>query len=167
MSTGLIIAIVVVALIAIALIAFVLPRARHRARIQARERELEQRRERAADEHREEASERSRMAERAEEKARMAEAEARRERADADLHEQRAERHARGDADDELIEDHERDRFAETSAVRDDDTGTADDTPRRSEDPSASSAYDQGRIDERRDEEEDRFRRSPESERTN
>ena len=49
MSTGLIIAIVVIAIVLIALFAFVLPRARRTAQVKARERELGQRRERAAD----------------------------------------------------------------------------------------------------------------------
>ena len=48
MSTGLIIAIVVIALILSAVFAFIMPRARHRAEVRARERELEQRRERVA-----------------------------------------------------------------------------------------------------------------------
>jgi FtsZ-interacting cell division protein ZipA len=154
MSTGLIIAIVVVALVLIALFAFVLPRMRHQSQVKARQRELEDRRERAAVEHREHADERARNAERAEERARMAEAEARRERADADLHAQRAELHQRGDADHELIRDDERDRFAETSA------GTE---PPRSEDPDTD--YDRGRVDERR-EQEGRFQRDPGPDRT-
>jgi FtsZ-interacting cell division protein ZipA len=119
MSTGLIIAIVVVALIVIALLAFVMPRARRTAQLRARERELERRRERVAGEHRTEAEERHREAEMAEQKARMAEQEARRERAEAELHQQRADAHERGMADDQLIADHEREKFAGTSAVGD------------------------------------------------
>src|SRR3954453_10556903 len=121
MSTGLIIAIVVVALLLIALFAFVLPRARRKAQIQARERELGQRRERAADEERTVAAERNREAEMAEQKARMAETEAKRERAEAELREQRAQMHEQGMADHELIDEGERDRFAGTSAMRDDE----------------------------------------------
>ena len=78
----------------------------------------------------------------------MAQQTAERERADARLHEERATMHERGMADDELIEDHERDRFAgvagtgaDTTADRDgddrvttaaDDRTTADDTTMRS-----------------------------------
>ena len=183
MSTGLIIAIVVIALILIAVFAFVLPRARHRAEVRARERELEQRRERVAGEHRTEADERTRRAELAEQKARMAEQEAQRERADAELHQQRAERHERGMADDELIADHERDRFADTSAMRNepeadqmrDEPGetrhresmAADEEPHRSEEAPAASTeqteYQHGREDEAREREgglSGRFKRS-------
>jgi type II secretory pathway pseudopilin PulG len=120
MSTGLIIAIVVVALLLIALFAFVLPRARRTAQVKARERELGQRREQAAEEQRTEAAERNRQAEMAEQKARMAEAEAQRERAEAEMREQRAQMHERGMADHELVDESERDRFAGTSAMRDD-----------------------------------------------
>jgi FtsZ-interacting cell division protein ZipA len=129
MSTGLIIAIVVVALLLIALFAFLLPRMRRKAEVQKRERELSQRRERAAEEQRTEAAERHRQAEMAEQKARMAEAEAQRERAEAQLGEQRAQMHEQGMADHELIDEHERDRFAGTSAMRDDGTTTRDDEP--------------------------------------
>jgi TolA-binding protein len=121
MSTGLIIAIVVVVLLLIALFAFVLPRSRHKAQIAARERELGQRRERAAETERTQAAERNREAEMAEQKARMAETEAKRERAEAELREQRAQMHEQGMADHELIEDHEREHFAGTSAMRDDE----------------------------------------------
>ena len=121
MSTGLIIAIVVAALLLIALFAFVLPRARRNAQVKARERELGQRRERAAEEQRTEAAERNRQAEMAEQKARMAETEAERERAEAELREQRAQMHEHGMADHELVDESERDKFAGTSAVRDDE----------------------------------------------
>jgi hypothetical protein len=117
MSTGAIIAIVIVALIIIALLAFVLPRMRARARVRARERELQQRREQVAGEHRAEAETRQREASQAEQKARIAQREAEAQRAQAQLHEERAGLHERGMADDELIEDHERDRFAGTSAM--------------------------------------------------
>jgi FtsZ-interacting cell division protein ZipA len=156
MSTGLIIAIVVIALILIALFAFVLPRARRTAQVKARERELEQRREHVAGEHRAEAEERRGMAERAEQKAQMAEAEAQRERAEAELRERRAQMHERGMADDELIDESERDRFAGTSAT----SARPPDEDRPMHEPATD--YEQGRVDER----EGRFGRSPETERT-
>jgi FtsZ-interacting cell division protein ZipA len=112
MSTGTIIAIVVVALILIAIFAFVLPRMRRTAQVRARERELAQRRERVAGEHRAEASTREREAELAERRANMARAEAERQRAEAQLQNQRAEMHEHGMADDQLVEEHEREHFA-------------------------------------------------------
>jgi FtsZ-interacting cell division protein ZipA len=173
MSTGLIIAIVVVALILLVLFAFVLPRARRTAQVKARERELEQRRERVAEEHRTEAEERRGMAERAEQKAQMAQAEAERERAEAELRERRAQMHERGMADDELIDESERDRFAGTSGMsnaptdtRGDDSVRGDavgDEDRPMHEPATD--YEQGRVDEA-SEREGRFARSPESERT-
>jgi len=135
MSTGLIIAIVVAALLLIALFAFVLPRARRNAQVKARERELGQRRERAAGEQRTEAAERNRQAEMAEQKARMAETEAKRERAEAELREERAQMHERGMADHELVDESERDKFAGTSAMRDDD----EPAPMRDEDRAVRS----------------------------
>jgi FtsZ-interacting cell division protein ZipA len=175
MSTGLIIAIVVIALILVALFAFVLPRTRKTAQVKARERELEQRRERVAGEHRAQAEERRGEAERAEQKAKMAEAEAQRERAEAELREQRAQMHERGMADHELIDETERDKFAGTSAMRDEPTTGSDRGTTHDEDVSSvraedrgtvpgdesrpmhepASDYEQGRIDER-----ERFRRS-------
>jgi FtsZ-interacting cell division protein ZipA len=146
MSTGLIIAIVIVAIVLIALFAFVLPRARRTAQVRARERELEQRRERAAGEQREVADDRRRGAEMAEQKARMAEQEAKRERAEAELGEQRAQMHERGMADDELIDDGERDKFAGTSAMRDEPAPMRDDTDRPMHEP--GSEYEHGREDE-------------------
>jgi FtsZ-interacting cell division protein ZipA len=162
MSTGLIIAIVVIALILLALFAFVLPRARRSAQIKARERELEQRREGRAEEHRAEAADRRSEAEMAEQRARMAQSEAERERAEADMREQRAQMHERGMADDELIEDHERDRFAGTSAMRDEPAPMGDDPDRPMHEPATD--YEQGRVDERQ--EQGRFARQPETERT-
>ena len=173
MSTGLIIAIVVIALILVALFAFVLPRARRTAQVKARERELHQRREHRAAEQREEAVERRSHAEMAEQRAKLAEAEAQRERAEAEMREQRAQMHERGMADQELIDHRERDRFAGTSAssdepapMRDDrraasTDGTMHDDDRPMHEP--SSDYERGRIDERQDE--GRFTRAPESER--
>jgi FtsZ-interacting cell division protein ZipA len=175
MSTGLIIAIVVIALILLVLFAFVLPRARRTAQVKARERELEQRRERVAEEHRTEAEERRGMAERAEQKAQMAQAEAERERAEAQLREQRAQMHERGMADDELIDESERDRFAGTSGMSNAPTDTRDDDDVAARDASLGdedrpmheprTEYEQGRVDEA-SEREGRFGRSPESERT-
>jgi FtsZ-interacting cell division protein ZipA len=155
MSTGLIIAIIIVAVLLIALFAFVLPRARRTARVKARERELGQRRERAAEEHRVEAAERNRQAELAEQKARMAESEAQRERAEADLREQRAQMHEQGMADHELIDDEERDKFAGTSATRDDPAPMGEDAGRPMHEPgtgatSADTEYEHGREDEAR-----------------
>lgn len=169
MSTGLIIAIVVIALILLAVFAFVLPRARKGAAVKKRERELEQRREHRAEEHRAEAAERRSQAEMAEERARMAETEAQKERAEAEMREQRAQMHERGMADDELIDESERDKFAGTSATRDepapmrgDDHTMATNDDRPMHEP--ATEYEQGRIDER-EQQQGRFARAPESER--
>jgi len=157
MSTIAIVAIVVAALIIIALLAFVLPRMRSRARVRARERELQGRREQVAGEHRAEAEQREREAAQAEQRARIAEREAQAQRAQAQLHEERAGLHERGMADDELIEDHERERFEGTSAMRPanddadglgrdgDQSGTLDDERHGSV---AASDYQRGRRDE-------------------
>jgi FtsZ-interacting cell division protein ZipA len=170
MSTGLIIAIVIAALVLIALFAFILPRARRGAQIKKRERELEQRREHRAEEHRAEAAERRGEAEMAEQRARMAETEAQRERAEAEMREQRAQMHERGMADDELIDESERDRFAGTSAMRDepaelrDDDSMRDDRSMTDDDRpmhEPTSDYEHGRVDEAR-EREGRFGRAPE-----
>ena len=142
MSTGLIIAIVVVALILLAVL-FLIPRMRRKAEMRKRERELANRRDAVATEHREVADSRQREAEEAERRARMAQKEAERQRAEAELHQERAAMHERGDADHELIEEHERDKFAGTSADRD---GTLSEQPR--------SEFEQGREvghDEERD----------------
>ncbi len=129
MTTGAIIAIVVVAVLVIAVLAFALPRMRARARVQRQERELQNRRERVAGEHRAEADMREREAVEAEQRARLAEREAEASRAQANLHAERAGLHERGMADDELIDDSERDRFAGTSAMRDGDGVVEDDRP--------------------------------------
>ena len=121
MSTGLIIAIVVVALILLAVLFFI-PRMKRQAELKKRERELGHRREAVATEHREVASTREQEAEQAERQARLAQKEAERQRAEAELHQERATMHERGDADHELIDEHERDKFAGTSA---DPDGTA------------------------------------------
>lgn len=162
MSTGLIIAIIVVVVLLIVLFAFVLPRARRTARVKARERELGQRRERAAEEHRVEAAERNRQAELAEQKARMAESEAQRERAEADLREQRAQMHEQGMADHELIDEHERDRFAGTSAMQDEPDATGAERPMHEP---AGGEYTRGREDEAAMRE-GRFERDDETART-
>jgi Tfp pilus assembly protein PilV len=172
MSTGTIIAIVVVVLIVIAVLAFVLPRMRRTAEARARTRELEQRRDQVAGRHRAEADSREREADLADRKARVAQAEAEKQRAEARAQQERAEMHERGMADDELIADHERERFA--PALDDDSSGTGatssdgvTSTPReggRAHEPMAdrgevSSDYEQGRVDER----EGRFTRSSEA----
>jgi len=110
MDTGVIILIVVVVLILIALLVL-LPRMRAKAQEQKARRELESRRENVATENREHATVRSREAERAEQKAAQAQQEAERERAEARRLEGEADMHEKGLADDQLIEDHERDRF--------------------------------------------------------
>jgi FtsZ-interacting cell division protein ZipA len=158
MSTGLIIGIVVAVLILVVLFAVVLPRARRKAEVQSRERELNQRREHRAEEHRSEAAERRNEAEMAEQRARMAQAEAEKERAEAEMREQRAQMHERGMADDELIDESERDRFAGTSATTDEPARMRDEDERPMHEP--TSDYEQGREDEAR--EDGRFNRAPE-----
>ena len=133
MSTGLIIAIVVMALILLAVL-FLIPRMRRKAEMRKRERELANRRDAVATEHREVADTRQREADEAERRARMAQKEAERQRAEAELHQERAVMHERGDADHELIEEHEREKFAGTSADRD---GSLSEQPR--------SEFEQGR----------------------
>ena len=175
MSTGLIIAIIVVALILIAL-AIMLPRMRSTARRKQAERELHNRRQAVATEHRSDAAQRQEQADLADQKARMAQQAAERERAEANIANERADMHERGLADDQLIEDHERDRFADVAntggaprgaedvddanmrgtADRDADGHTLDDRARaatgRDDEPagSVSPDYEQGREDERR-----------------
>jgi hypothetical protein len=177
MSTGLIIAIIVVVLILLALL-FLLPRIRAKANEKKAQRELESRRERVATEKRETASARQTEAEKAEQEAEIAQQRARAQRAEAERHEAEARMHERGLADDQLVEDHERDRFAGvtgdngTDTVRRDDAayGGADRTDAEGrpvaagEEPAARQAttadetagaggpnteYEQGREDER------------------
>jgi uncharacterized protein HemY len=100
MSTGTIVAIVIVALIVLAIFAFVLPRLRARGH----ERKLNKARGQAAEGHREVAEERM-------ERARLAERQAQRERAEAELHQSRADMHERGLADDRLDDAPEPGRF--------------------------------------------------------
>jgi hypothetical protein len=111
MSTGLIIAIIVVVLLLIGLLVM-LPRMRAKADERKARRELESRRERVATEHRETASARAGEADRAEQEAEIAQQKARAERAEAERHEAEAKMHERGLADDRLVEDDERDRFS-------------------------------------------------------
>ena len=164
MSTGLIVAIIVVAIIIIALLVM-LPRMRAAGRRKQAERELHSRRRAVATEQREEAAQRETRAERAEQQARIAQQEAERERAEANLRKERATMHERGMADDELMDDSERDRFAGVSGPdrAADADETADDRTRsetdrdegtaptmREGDGSVSSDYERGREDERR-----------------
>ena len=140
MSTGLIVAIVVVALIIIALL-FLLPRMRRAARHKQAERELRSRRESVATEHRQVAEQRESRAEEAERKAHLAQQAAQRERAEAEMQHERATMHERGMADDELIEEHERDRFAGVAGPDE----TADrDRAREATDRDATTAKEHG-----------------------
>ena len=165
MSTGLIIAIVVVALILIGLLVL-LPRMRAAAERKKAERELSQRRETVAGEHREAAREREQRAEMAEQKARMAQQAAEKERAEAGMMKERAQMHEQGRADHELVDERERDRFSDvmsTPADRDGDGHTMDDRAHdalhrdddngarmESEGGATSPEYEEGRQDERR-----------------
>ena len=161
MSTGLIVVIVVAAIILLALLVM-LPRMRASAQRQKAERELNQRRETVAGEHRSAAREREQRADMAEQKARLAQQAAEKERAEAGMMEQRAQMHERGMADHELVDDSDRDRFADVMATpqdRDGDGHTMDDRARDMVDRdgdhtgttgSTSPEYEQGRQDERR-----------------
>ena len=113
--------VVIVAVVVIILVAFMLvaPRARENARIKRRERELDQRRDKVVTGHRQEAAERERKAELAEQRARVADQEAQRDR--AEVREEKATLHERGLADQDLIDEDEREHFAGTSAVADSD----------------------------------------------
>jgi hypothetical protein len=141
MSTTVLIVIIVVVVI---LAALMLARPRMRAR--ARQREIDQRRDRAVTEHRGVAEERTKQADLAERKARIAEQEAQRERADAQLHEERAAMHEEGLVDHELVGQNERDRFAGTSAVRND--GETADERRVAGDQSPADAENRGAVSE-------------------
>jgi hypothetical protein len=153
MSIVAIIVIVVVVALVLALL-LLLRRFGDRARVKKRELELRQRRKQVVSEHREEAETRERKAEEAERRARMAEQEANRERAEAQLRQEKADLHERGLADHDLVEEHERDRFAGTSAVA---TSGGDDREhssayaegrRSAEDPSRLADFKAGRRDE-------------------
>jgi hypothetical protein len=147
MTTGAIIAIVVVALIVVALLAFMLPRMRAKADLQKRERELNTRRERAAEEQRAEASARETRASEAEQRARIAAKEAEAERAQAELHQERAGLHERGMADHELIDESERERFADVTNRHDRDGDGVDDR-REPTGGTLDDDYERGRRDE-------------------
>ena len=150
MSTGLIIVIVVAVLIILALLVL-LPRMRGAAQEKKAERELHSRRESVADEHRQAAAQGESHAEVAERKARIAEQEAQRDRADAQVQKERADLHDRGLADDELIDDSERDRFAGVTGP--DSSSDSDSSTDRDEQGGAVSPdYQRGREDERRNE---------------
>jgi FtsZ-interacting cell division protein ZipA len=113
MSALAIIIIVVVVVAILAAVFVFLPQ----MRVKRREMELGQRRKQAISEQHTEADRRVRQAEEAEQRARIAQQEAQAERTQAQLHQERAALHEQGMADHELIEDHERERFAGTSAV--------------------------------------------------
>ena len=184
MSTGLIIAIVVVAIILVVLLVL-LPRMRATAQRKQAERELHSRRNAVAEEHRSAAGQRENRAEMAEQKARIAQQTAERERAEANLQNEQATKHERGMADHELIDDNERDRFAgvaNTPADPDGDGHTMDDRARRATgrdddrdgvddgregSVASSSEYEHGRQDERGFERERGTDDVRESERTN
>jgi hypothetical protein len=126
MSTGLIIAIVVVAALIVIAAAFIATRAGERGRM----RKLEQRRQEVAGEHRQRAEGRERHAEAAEQRARLAEQEARRHRADAELEAERASAFERGMADDQLTPD-DGERVEERGPVERTDGERATERPRR------------------------------------
>ncbi len=155
------IVVIVVIVVVVALVLFgvfrLLPRLREGARVKKRERELSQRREQVIGENREEADDRERQAEQAERRARIAEQEARRERAEAQLRQEKASMHERGMADHELVEEHEREDFAGTSAVpgsnaQDDEqqrTSAYQEGQRAAHDPARVEDFQAGRKDER------------------
>ena len=164
MTTGLIIAIVVIALILIGLLVM-LPRMRRQAEMKKRERELGQRRDAAAGQHRQVAETRESEADKAEREARMAQKQAEKQRAEAELHKERATMTERGDADHELIDEHERDKFAGTSA----DTGEDHHRhrgyarrrgPRRRDGTRSDSEFEQGREVGHEEERDGRFDRN-------
>jgi hypothetical protein len=181
MSTGLIIAIVVIVLILIALLVM-LPRMRAQAEERKAQKELESRRDRAATEKREAGSTRASEAEKAEQQAVIAQQQAKAQRAEAEKLEAEAQMHERGHADDQLIEDHERDRFGSVAGtgtgdtradsadgrVREDDAAHRDDERVAGDttDAEPRSDYEQGRVDEREDERTGRFARDPDQPRS-
>jgi FtsZ-interacting cell division protein ZipA len=139
MSTGLIILIVVVALLLIGLLVM-LPRMRAKSQERKAQRELESRRDRVATEHRETASARATEADRAEQEAEIAQQKARAERAEAERHEAEAKMHERGLADDKLVEDHERDRFAGVTGDNGTEADRRDDRVGRDDDAAYGDA---------------------------
>ena len=161
MSTGLIVAIIVIAIIVIALLAL-LPRMRQKAARKRTERELHSRRETAAVEHREAAADRESRAEEAERRARIAQEEAERERAEANLRQERASMHERGLADHELIDEKERERFADASGPdRPKDADARDSSEREPGIRSGTTGETEGRPpDYERGREDERFERT-------
>ena len=149
MDPGVIIAIVIVAAIILVALAVAMPRMRERSRIRKQEHELDQRRDHVVAEHREQAEDREHRADEAERRARAAEQEAQRERVEAQRHEEHASLHEQGLADHELVEDHEREQFAGTSAVPDDDA--ADHDAAYANDPRADAVADRGATSGRED----------------
>ena len=156
MSTGVIIAIVVVVLLLIGLLVL-MPRMRAKANERKAQKELESRRERVATEHRETASTRASEADRAEQEAEIARQKAQAQRAEAERHESEAKLHERGLADDQLVEDHERDRFSGVTGGNGTDrtdedqrTADADERPaaRQATGADVDTEYEQGREDE-------------------
>ena len=135
-----------VAVIIIALLVL-LPRMRNAARQKQAERELHSRRQAVAGEHREVATQRESAAEQAEHKARMAEQAAQRERAEASRQHERAEMHERGLADDELIDDSERDRFADVAGP-DRSSADADRDGHTDDDRAREERFDRSRVTE-------------------
>lgn len=151
---AIIVIVVVVALVLLGAM-FLVRRFGNRARMKKRELELRQRRKEFAAKHREESEQREQKAEEAELRARIAEQEARRERAEAQLRQEQATLHERGMADQELVEDHERERFAGTSAAPEDEGGRErqrssayEEGRRTAEDPSRLEDFKAGRTDE-------------------
>ena len=134
MSTEEIVAICVLAAIALLALVFMMPRMRERSRIRRQEHELQRRRDRVSSEHRQEAELREQRAGVAEQRADIAAHEARREREEAQLHEKHAALHEEGLADQELVGDDERDRFAGTSLDHDTRTGEEPHEPTRERD---------------------------------
>ena len=158
MSTGLIIAIVVIVLLLVALLVL-MPRMRAQARETKARRELDQRRQQAAGEERSRAQLRESRADDAEREARIAQQKAQAERAEASMASERADRHEQGLSDHELVDDHERDRFAGVSGdprLNDPDRAPSGDTrdPRGIED-------ERGRADEPRADEPRADERAP------
>ena len=83
----------------------------------------------------------ARAAERAEREARIAQKEAESRRAEADLHRERASMHERGMADHELVDEHERDRFADVAGYDRDREPAADERS-----AGARGEFEQGRA---------------------
>jgi hypothetical protein len=164
--------IIILAVLALIVLLVMLPRIRAKSREQKAKRELGQRRERVATENREEAGVRSRQAEQAEQKAAAAQQAAERERAEARRLETEADRHEQGLADDELIEDHERDRLGPVAGTPiDSDTDGRDDRVEGDDRPAQNERS--GRFDrdneargEGRDEREVTYEQGREDEKT-